>query len=135
MSLRVLIVEDEPTIRVVLKQILSKIGFPTKQIHEATNGKEGINVLEKNPVDLILTDINMPVMNGLEMLGYIRTQPDLVEIPTVVVTSINDERLVKAVTQSGMGYVHKPVKMKLLKNQLLSFNGCNYEVRAQRQNL
>lgn len=131
MSLRVLIVEDEPAMRVVTKQMLAKIGFSQKQIYEAINGREGLSVLAKNCVDLILTDIHMPVMSGLEMLGNIRTQPDLDEIPVIVITSINDKRLVNAVTQSGMGYMQKPIRMQILKNQLLSLKGCNYEVRAQ----
>lgn len=134
MNLKVLIVEDEPTMRIVIKQVLTKINLHVKQIYEAENGKEGLNVLKRNHIDLILTDIDMPEMNGLEMLSYIQTHPHFDEVPTIVISSINDKRLVNAVIDSGMGYVQKPLTVQLLNKQLLSLKGYNYEARAQAQN-
>lgn len=121
--------------RVVIRNVLSKIDMAVKHVYEAINGREGLKILKNNPVDLILTDIDMPEMSGLEMLGYIRAHPDFEDVPTVVISSIKDDRLVEAVTKSGMGYVNKPLSEQLLKSQISSLEGWSYETGAQSQDL
>ena len=72
----ILIVDDQPSIRVLLKGILSRTGH---ELLFAENGLEALNVLEQ-PVDLLITDINMPQMDGLELLSHLGDRPELSKI-------------------------------------------------------
>ncbi len=69
----------------------------------------------------MLTDIDMPVMNGLEMLGLIRSDPKYSEIPTIVLTSRRDMKLFNAITSSGLGYIHKPFSWRMLRKKINNF--------------
>ncbi len=131
----ILMVEDDRTMRIVIKSILLRVGFVADQIYEAVNGKEGLEILRQYDIDLILTDINMPVMDGLEMLGHIRSHPDFTEVPTIVITSRRGEKLVNTITKSGMGFIHKPFTWQTLKKKIISFIGERNEDLAQTKNL
>ncbi|NGP87409.1 response regulator [Fodinibius halophilus] len=125
MDINVLIVEDDPTMRVVLKNtVLSvEMDFKVNEIYEAENGKEGIKVLEKKDVDLMLVDIYMPVMDGLDMLDYVHDHPDFQHIPAIVVSTENDEQRIDAILRQGLGFVPKPLTHLLLKDQIAKMLG------------
>ncbi|WP_138430800.1 response regulator [Fodinibius saliphilus] len=125
MEINVLIVEDDPTMRVVLKNtVLSvEMDFEINEIHEAENGKEGIKVLEKEEVDLMLVDIYMPVMDGLDMLDYVHDHPDFQHIPAIVVSTENNEQRIDAILRQGLGFVPKPLTHLLLKDQIAKMLG------------
>jgi len=116
----ILIVEDDLITRFLIKRILMEMEPGFNQIYEAVNGKKGLEILQRFNVDLILTDINMPVMDGLEMLGRIRSNPEYKDIPVVVITSKMDEKLERAITESGLGYVNKPFTGQILKKEILN---------------
>lgn len=120
MKINVLIVEDDPTMRVVLKSIVMSSGLDVEigTIFEAENGKVGLEVLEKEAIDLMLVDIYMPVMDGLEMLDYTYDHPEFSQIPAIVVSTENDEDRVDALLRKGLGFVHKPLTHLLLKDQI-----------------
>jgi two-component system chemotaxis response regulator CheY len=120
MKINVLIVEDDPTMRVVLKSTVlsSDLDVEIAEIFEAENGKVGIEVLEKEHIDLMLVDIYMPVMDGLEMLDYTYDHPDFSQIPAIVVSTENNEDRVDALLRKGLGFVHKPLTHLLLKDQI-----------------
>ena len=120
MNINVLIVEDDPTMRVVLKNTLLSVemSLEISDIFEAENGREGIEVLEREKVDLMLVDIYMPVMDGLEMLDYVHDHPDYQHIPAVVVSTENDEQRIDAILRQGLGFVPKPLTHLLLKDQI-----------------
>ena len=71
MSFNILIVDDSRTIRSVIKKTLLIAGVPTSELFEASNGLEGLQIMKNNWVDLCFADINMPVMNGIEMIEKI----------------------------------------------------------------
>lgn len=121
-KLNILIVEDDQTSRILLRGLLSKMGLNIKQLYEANNGKEGLQVLKNMGADLILTDVNMPVMNGLEMLKRIREYPVFMDIPSVVVTSEKDDNTVNNIIQNGYGYVHKPFTLESLEHEIINLN-------------
>lgn len=123
MKLNVLIVEDEKTIRIVIKKTLAESDLNIGEIFEAENGKEGLEVMNNHKVDLLLVDIYMPVMDGLEMLDYVMSKPDLKEIPAIVVSTENDENRIDAIIRKGLGFVHKPFTNSLLKDEIKKLGG------------
>jgi len=123
MKLNVLIVEDEKTIRILIKKILIESDLNIGEIFEADNGKEGLEVLNKRKIDFLLVDIYMPVMDGLEMLDYVMSNDDLKKIPAIVVSTENDENRVDAIIRKGLGFVHKPFTNTLLKNEIKKMGG------------
>lgn len=120
MKINVLIVEDDAAMRVVLRStVLSVEGdIEIGEIFEAENGKEGIKLLGQEKVDLMLVDIYMPVMDGMEMLDYCYDHPDYKDIPAIVVSTENDEDRIDALMRKGMGFVHKPLTHLLLKDKI-----------------
>lgn len=118
MKRNVLIVEDDPTMRVVLKRTLTESNLEIGEIIEAENGKIGLEMLEKHQIDLMLVDIYMPVMDGLEMLDYCADNPEFANIPAVLVSSENDEKRIDAILRQGMGFVHKEFTTDLLEEQI-----------------
>lgn len=120
MKINVLIVEDDPAMRVVLKSTVlsADLDVEIDEVFEAQNGKEGLEVLEKEKVDMMLVDIYMPIMDGLEMLDYARDHPDMADIPAIVVSSENNEDRIDAILRQGLGFVHKPLTHLLLKDKI-----------------
>ena len=118
-----LIVEDEPTMRLVIRKVLLESGLEIDKIYEASNGKEGLAALEKFPIDVMLVDIYMPVMDGMEMLDHAMSDPRFEDIPVVIVSTENDEKRIDAIIRKGIGFVHKPFTKELLKDQIIKMAG------------
>lgn len=120
MKINVLIVEDDAAMRVVLRSTVlsAELDVEIGEIFEAENGKVGIEVLNREQIDLMLVDIYMPVMDGMEMLDYTYDHPEFSVIPAIVVSTDNDEDRVDALMRKGMGFVHKPLTHLLLKDQI-----------------
>jgi len=126
MEINVLIVEDDAAMRVVLKNTVQSVDMDITigEIYEAENGQEGIETLkEKEQIDLMLVDIYMPVMDGLDMLDYVHDHPDFNHIPAIVVSTENDEDRIDAILRQGLGFVPKPLTQVLLKDQIVSMVG------------
>lgn len=115
--------EDEPTMRMVIRKVLLESGLEIDKIYEANNGKEGLQALEKFPIDVMLVDIYMPVMDGMEMLDHVMSDPRFENIPAVVVSTENDENRIDAIIRKGIGFVHKPFTKELLKDQIIKMAG------------
>ena len=106
MSKCILVVEDQEDNRQILRDLLGNAGY---ELTEAENGEEAIAAVAKRRPDLILMDIQLPVMDGYEATRRIRTNPDLKSLPIIAVTSYalaGDER--KALTAGCDSYVTKP---------------------------
>jgi two-component system chemotaxis response regulator CheY len=109
MSFNVLIVDDSKSMRGVIKKIITISGFKMDQCFEAGNGKEALNVLADGWVDVIMSDINMPEMNGFELLEELQKDDLLKNIPVVVVTTeSSEERMQQAVRLGAKGFIKKP---------------------------
>jgi len=104
-KLKILFVEDEPELLNIISETLKKIGI---NFYTVTNGKEGLEVLEKNPdIDLIVTDINMPQMNGLEMISHIRKNGNNVNI--IIMSAYSESEYLKKAKEFGVkDYILKP---------------------------
>jgi two-component system, chemotaxis family, chemotaxis protein CheY len=113
-----LIVDDSKTIRVILGRILKELGYETC---EAANGLEGLKVMEseKNKVDVVLADWNMPEMNGLEMLKRLRQNSDLTSLKVVMVTTETElENMTSALEAGADEYVMKPFTKDIIREKL-----------------
>jgi two-component system, chemotaxis family, chemotaxis protein CheY len=109
MSYNVLIVDDSRTMRQVIKKALSLSGFRVGECLEAGNGKEALEVLSRAWVDLILSDIHMPEMDGFGLLQALREDENWQDLPVVMITTeANEQRLQEAMALGARGYIRKP---------------------------
>jgi two-component system chemotaxis response regulator CheY len=119
-EIRALIVDDSSVMRKIVERALRQAGLDLKEVHEAGSGVEGIEVLRARSVDLILSDINMPSMDGLEFLRQIRSQNLAAGVPVVMITTESSEEHVKQAIQAGaQGYIRKPFTPDQVKERLL----------------
>ena len=81
MSLNVLIVDDSAVMRAMIIKTLQVCGLQLGEVHQAGNGREGLDALNDHWVDLVFADINMPEMNGEEMIDRMRANPDTADVP------------------------------------------------------
>ncbi|HEY3743941.1 MAG TPA: response regulator [Bryobacteraceae bacterium] len=121
MSLRVLVVDDSPAMRVLLKKILGLSGLPIENILDASDGVEGLTRLRSHPINLILTDINMPNMDGEEFVRQVKADKNLREIPVIMITTDNSTARVLRLRQLGaQGYLCKPFTPAMVKEKVLA---------------
>lgn len=116
----VLIVDDSAAIRKILQRVLRQTGMAIRNIYEAGDGQEALDALKSHPVSLVLTDINMPKMDGLQLLGALKTEAQWQGIPVVMITTEGGESKVgEAVRLGAAGYVRKPFTADQIKEKLV----------------
>ena len=109
MPIRALIVDDSSVMRKVVERSLRQAGIELTQVLEAGNGAEALAVLQEHPVDLILCDINMPVMDGLEFIKQLPGVGNAKDVPVVMITTEGSEsHVVQALSLGARGYLRKP---------------------------
>ena len=119
-EMRVLIVDDSSVMRKIVERSLRQAGLNPITVFEAGSGVEGLEVLSKQPVQLILSDINMPSMDGLEFLRQIRAQNLAEGVPVVMITTESSEEHVKqAILAGAQGYIRTPFTAEQVKERVL----------------
>ena len=119
MSLDVLIVDDSAAIRKILQRVLIQAEIPLGKVYEAGDGAEALDTLKVHPVGLILSDINMPNMDGLQLLHAVKAQPATKHVPFVMVTTEgSSNKVMEAVSLGAAGYVRKPFTAEQIKEKL-----------------
>lgn len=119
MALDVLIVDDSAAIRKILQRVLTQTDIQIGQVHEAGDGLEALSVLATNKVNLILSDINMPNMDGLQFLGKVKAQDEFKAVPVIMITTEgNQTKVMEAVQLGAAGYVRKPFTAEQIKEKL-----------------
>jgi two-component system chemotaxis response regulator CheY len=114
-----LVVDDSAAIRKILQRVLRQTGMAIRTIHEAGDGQEALALLAAEEVDLILSDINMPKMDGLELLALVKAEAQWRRIPVVMITTEGGEtRVAEAVKLGAAGYVRKPFTADQIKEKL-----------------
>jgi two-component system chemotaxis response regulator CheY len=109
MSFNLLIVDDSISMRAVIKKIITISGFQMDKCLEANNGREAMDLLSTNWIDVIISDINMPEVNGLELLDQLKKNDTLKEIPVIMITTEgSSERMQEAFNRGAKGFVKKP---------------------------
>ena len=116
---RVVVIDDAPVVREVIVRNLKKIGFAEDNIFEAEDGLDGVNLLRSEKVDLIISDWNMPKMDGLELLRTIKDYPELAAIPFIMITSESEKEKVEEAFKVGVNqYICKPFKPDYFKEKI-----------------
>lgn len=123
MAFNVLVVDDSAVMRQMVVRTLRMSGLPLGTVLEAGNGEEGLFVLQEQWVDLLLLDINMPVMNGEEMLRRLRAAPETASLPVIVISTEGSETRLAALHALGAATVHKPFAPETLRDTILRVTG------------
>ncbi|MBI5625369.1 MAG: response regulator [Elusimicrobia bacterium] len=109
---RILVVDDDNTIRDLLKEILEMNGH---LVDQATNGKEALDLIKRNPYDLVVMDRNMPMMDGVQAVTIIRSNPRLLSMKIIMCTSASVVKEVDEAFKAGANdYVVKPIEIAKL---------------------
>lgn len=117
MNMKVLIVDDFATMRKIIRGIMKKLGFAN--IEEADDGSTALPKLKSDNFDFVISDWNMPTMNGLEFLKAIRSDDDLKGLPFLMVTAeAKKENIVEAVKSGANNYIVKPFTEEILQKKL-----------------
>jgi two-component system chemotaxis response regulator CheY len=120
MPVDVLIVDDSAAIRKILQRMLKQAGLDIGKVLEAGDGIEALEKLSGQSVGLILSDINMPNMDGIQMLSILKSSPEFKHIPVIMITTEGGEgKVMEAVQLGASGYVRKPFTSDQIKEKLL----------------
>jgi two-component system chemotaxis response regulator CheY len=120
--LDVLIVDDSAAIRKILQRVLRQAEIPIGNVFEASDGAEALTLLEAQKVGLILSDINMPNMDGLELLSKVKANESWKKLPMVMVSTEGSQaKVLEAVGLGAAGYVRKPFTAEQIKEKLAAF--------------
>jgi two-component system chemotaxis response regulator CheY len=120
MAIDVLIVDDSAAIRKILHRVLVQAEVPLGRVVEAGDGLEALEALKTQRVGLILSDINMPKMDGLQLLSALKSHEDLRGVPVIMVTTEGgSSKVMEAVNLGAVGYVRKPFTAEQIKEKLV----------------
>ena len=130
MAFNILVADDSETMRAVVKKTVEMSGVPIGEFHEAANGKEALTILENNWVDVILSDINMPEMGGMDLLRAVVASEDFRRIPLIFITTESSEARMEEAKKLGVaGYIKKPFVPETIKAILYEVLAKAYEHR------
>ncbi len=116
-NMKILVVDDFSTMRRIIKNLLRDLEF-TNTV-EADDGKTALPILQAGGIDFLVTDWNMPVMTGIDLLKAVRSDPELVDLPVLMVTAEAKREQIIMAAQAGVnGYVIKPFTAATLKEKI-----------------
>jgi len=119
MGVSILIVDDSAVMRTFIRRVLDLSGLETSQCLEAANGAEALEALQAHWVDVVLTDINMPVMSGEQMIRRLQQSAVLESLPVIVVSTDSTEARMRQMMELGArGYVKKPFQPEQLRREI-----------------
>ena len=123
MAFNILIVDDSAVMRAMIVKTLKLSGVPVASIHQAAHGEEGLRRLQEEWIDLLLLDVNMPVMNGEEMLARIRADERTRDLAVIIVSTEGSGTRLAALQAMGAAIVHKPFPPETLRETILQVTG------------
>jgi len=116
---RILIVDDSSVMRKIVERSLRQAGLEIVQVLEASNGAEALTVVQNNALDLILSDINMPTMDGLEFVRRLRNVENAKNVPVIMITTeAGESAVVQALSNGARGYIRKPFTPEQIKERI-----------------
>ncbi|HUB03232.1 MAG TPA: response regulator [Terriglobales bacterium] len=123
-KIRALIVDDSSVMRKIVERSLRQAGVELETVLEASNGAEALTIVGQNGVDLILCDINMPIMDGLEFVRSLGSVENAKGVPVVMITTEGSEtHVVQALSAGARGYIRKPFTPEQVKEHVLPVLG------------
>ncbi|MBU1342905.1 MAG: response regulator [Proteobacteria bacterium] len=124
MSYSILIVDDSLPMRSVIKRTVKASGYGGSRFFEAANGKQAIELMAKEWIDIIITDYNMPVMNGLEFIKIIKKNDLFKDIPVIVISTDGNKTRIKEFMDNGAaGYITKPFTPEIIRDLITRILG------------
>ena len=123
MGINILVVDDSGVMRSMIAKTIKLSGLKLGDIHQAANGQEGLEALNQNWIDLVIADINMPVMNGEEMIDRMRKEPEFKDIPIVVVSTEGSQTRIERLQNKGARFIHKPFTPEAIRDTVKKFLG------------
>ncbi|MBE9486420.1 MAG: response regulator [Chloroflexi bacterium] len=119
---RIIIADDSATARMFIKRCLQIIGLGDAEIVEAEHGKEALAAAKEQCPDILLTDLNMPVMDGETLLKWVKASPKLCELPVIIITSAgNPAKEAQLLKLGARQVINKPVSPPVMMNALKDF--------------
>ncbi|OQY19110.1 MAG: response regulator [Desulfobacteraceae bacterium 4572_35.1] len=116
---KIVIADDSGTARMMIKRCLEIIGLTETEFLEAENGKEALTLVKQQPVDLLISDLNMPVMDGETLLKWVKASPKLIDLPVLIITSAgNQAKSDQLVNMGAFAVANKPINPAILSNIL-----------------
>ena len=120
----VLIVDDSSVMRKIVGRSLRQAGLEVQQLLEASNGSEALTIAREHHLDLILSDINMPLMDGLEFVRQLRTIEAAQKVPVIMITTeAGEAHVVQALSSGASGYIRKPFTPDQIKERVMPLIG------------
>ncbi len=117
LNMKILVADDFSTMRKIIKNSIKEMGF--NNFEEAENGEQALALLKKGNFDFLVTDWNMPVMSGLELVNNIRDDPELKGLPILMVTAeAEKDKIVMAVKAGVNNYIVKPFSKETMKKKV-----------------
>lgn len=110
MPLNILLVDDSETTRAIVGRTLRMSGISLGEVHEAENGRHALDLLDQHWIDLVVSDLNMPIMDGSDLIGEMKRNPTMSTVPVLVVSAEGSRRRIEGLKASGLvtGYLRKP---------------------------
>ena len=123
MSVNVLVVDDSGVMRSMIIKTIRLSGLQLGEIYQAANGREGLDALHQNWIDLVIADINMPVMNGEDMIDRMNEHPEFKDIPVVVISTEGSSTRIERLENKGARFIHKPFTPEIIRDTVKDFLG------------
>ncbi|MEA1969223.1 MAG: response regulator [Thermodesulfobacteriota bacterium] len=124
MSYSILIVDDSLPMRSVIKRTFKAAGYGNSDFHDAANGKAALELMKNDWIDIVITDYNMPVMNGLDFIKNIKKDDLFKDIPVVVISTEGNEARIKEFMECGAaGYITKPFTPETIRDLITDILG------------
>lgn len=128
MAFTILIVDDSAVVRAVISKSLALSDASISEVHKASDGKQALEILDKTWIDLVVTDINMPIMDGVTMIRKMREDKILSEIPVVVVSTEGSVERQEELAEMGVrGFIRKPFTPERLSEMVQTVMGVKSE--------
>jgi two-component system chemotaxis response regulator CheY len=130
-ALNVLVVDDSAVMRTMISKVLRLCGTPIGAVYQASNGSEGLETLSRNRIGLVMADINMPVMNGIEMIQRMRANPQMEALPVIVISTDGSETRSIEIGALGARLVQKPFSPETLRDAINAVMGVKDDERSE----
>ena len=109
--------------RAMIAKTIRMSGLDLGDVYQAGNGQEGLEAARSNWIDLVVADINMPVMNGEEMIDRMKADPELAELPTIVISTEGSVTRIERLESKGVKFIHKPFTPEIIRDSIQALTG------------
>ena len=123
MALNILVVDDSAVMRKMIIKTIDMCGIPIGELKQAANGREGLEALRKNWIDIVVLDINMPEMNGEEMIDEMQQDPEIKNIPVVVISTEGSKTRIDRLKEKGAMFIKKPFTPEIIRDTIYEVTG------------